>query len=99
MERSLNSALVWFRRDLRTHDHAALYHALRAARQVWCVFVFDRDILDPLPRIDRRVDFILASLHELDQQLRELGTQHGHPGVRLLVRHGRAVDEISALAQ
>ncbi|MBC7731642.1 MAG: deoxyribodipyrimidine photo-lyase, partial [Bacteriovorax sp.] len=69
MERSLNSALVWFRRDLRAHDHAALYHALRAARQVWCVFVFDRDILDPLPRIDRRVDFILASLHDLDQQL------------------------------
>ncbi len=99
MERSLNSALVWFRRDLRAHDNAALHHALRAARQVWCVFVFDRDILDALPRIDRRVDFILASLHDLDQQLCELGMQHGHSGVRLLVRHGRAADEISALAQ
>ena len=48
MQRSLKRALVWFRRDLRVHDHAALYHALRAAQQVWCVFVFDRDILDPL---------------------------------------------------
>jgi len=99
MAEVLDRALVWFRRDLRSVDQAALHHALLAARDVWCVFVFDRDILDPLPRIDRRVDFILASLHELDQQLRELGTQHGHPGVRLLVRQGRAVDEISALAQ
>ena len=53
---------MWFRRDLRDDDHAALYHALRAARQVWCAFVFDRDILDPLPRRDRRVEFIRDSL-------------------------------------
>ena len=99
MERSLNSALVWFRRDLRTHDHAALYHALCAAQHVWCAFVFDRDILDTLPRIDRRVDFIHASLHDLDTQLRELGARHGRVGVRLLVRHGHARDEIATLAQ
>ena len=58
----LDRALVWLRRDLRADDHAALHHALRAARQVWCVFVFDRDILDPLPRADRRVEFIRDSL-------------------------------------
>jgi hypothetical protein len=34
----LKRALVWFRRGLRAHDHAAPYHALRAAGQVWCVF-------------------------------------------------------------
>ena len=26
--------LMWFRRDLRVDDNAALYHALRACRQV-----------------------------------------------------------------
>ena len=60
MEKALDAALVWFRRDLRVADHAALYHALQAARQVWCAFVFDRAILDPLPRADRRVEFIVA---------------------------------------
>jgi len=93
MTHSIDRALVWFRRDLRAADNAALYHALRAAREVWCVFVFDRDILQPLPRRDRRVEFIHASLLDLDRQLDAL-----HPGARLLVRHGRAVDEIALLA-
>ena len=94
MEKPLPSALVWFRRDLRADDHAALHHALKAARQVWCVFVFDRHILDPLPRADRRVEFILASLHDLDGQLRALAA-----GARLIVRHGGALDEIVKLAR
>jgi deoxyribodipyrimidine photo-lyase len=94
----LDRALVWMRRDLRAHDHAALYHALRSARQVWCAFVFDRDILDPLPRDDRRVAFIRECLLDLDAALRELGERHGVSGVRLIVRHGHAVDEVARLA-
>jgi deoxyribodipyrimidine photo-lyase len=88
-EKPLDSALVWFRRDLRSDDHAALYHALRAARKVWCVFVFDREILDTLPRADRRVEFIHDSVLALNQQL----------GGRLIVRHAWARDEIPRLAQ
>jgi deoxyribodipyrimidine photo-lyase len=91
MERNLEGALVWFRRDLRMHDNAALHRALRAARQVWCVFVFDTEILDPLPRRDRRVEFIHDSLRELDATLRTHGGQ-------LLVRHGWALDELVRLA-
>ena len=94
MQRALNSALVWFRRDLRAHDHAALHHALCAAKQVWCVFVFDTAIVGPLPRHDRRVEFIHDSLVALDAQLRELGGS----AVRLLVRHGEARAEIARLA-
>ena len=44
-----------------------------AARQVWCVFVFDRDILDPLPRADRRVEFIRDSLVGVDAAARAGG--------------------------
>ena len=92
--RTLDAALLWFRRDLRVADHAALYHALRAARNVWCVFVFDREILGSLPRQDRRVEFIRESLVELDTALRAL-----MPGAGLIVRHGDPVEEIPALAR
>jgi deoxyribodipyrimidine photo-lyase len=88
---TLDKSLVWFRRDLRAFDHAALHHALTASRVVYCAFIFDEDILAPLPRCDRRVEFIHASLVELDAELRQLG---GH----LIVRHGVAADEIARLA-
>jgi deoxyribodipyrimidine photo-lyase len=100
MSGSLNRALVWFRRDLRASDNAALYHALKAARQVWCVFVYDSDILQPLPRRDRRVEFIHDSLTELDRQLRDVSACGG--GARdagLLVCHGRAQDCVVTLAR
>ena len=90
MDKALDRALVWFRRDLRADDHAALYHALRAARQVWCAFVFDRDILDPLPRADRRVEFIRDIL--VDARRRAARARRGarRDGVGLIVRHGAA---------
>jgi deoxyribodipyrimidine photo-lyase len=89
---SESAALVWFRRDLRVDDHAALYHALKSHPRVYCVFVFDTDILNALPsRTDRRVEFIWLCVAELDAALRELGGG-------LVVRHGRARDEVARLA-
>lgn len=88
---AVDRALVWFRRDLRVDDHAALHHALKRAKQVFCTFVLDRDILDALPREDRRVQFILDALQVLDDDLRKLGGA-------LIVRHGFASDEIPRLA-
>jgi deoxyribodipyrimidine photo-lyase len=81
---TFETGLVWFRRDLRDTDNAALFYALRHCRRVWCVFVFDTTILQPLiddwrvthPGMgapDRRVEFILASLVELDASLRRSG--------------------------
>jgi deoxyribodipyrimidine photo-lyase len=99
VNKTLDRALVWLRRDLRADDHAALHHALRAARQVWCAFVFDREILDPLPRADRRVEFIRDSLVGVDAELRALAAAHGVEGVGLIVRHGVAAQEIPALAR
>ena len=91
-ETRLDRALVWFRRDLRDFDHAALYHALRQARRVYCAFVFDREILDALPsRADRRVEFIWRSVGELAAALAARGGA-------LVVRHARARDAIPRLA-
>ena len=85
-------ALVWFRRDLRCDDHAALFHALKDARAVHCAFVFDTEILDVLPsRADRRVEFIWDSVTELRERLRALGGE-------LFVLHGRARAQVPALA-
>ena len=85
MTDSNSQALVWFRRDLRMHDHAALYAALKAHPAVHCVFVFDTEILDALPsRADRRVEFIWESVRELGEMLRAAGgglqVLHGHAG-------------------
>jgi deoxyribodipyrimidine photo-lyase len=108
MTDSIDSALVWFRRDLRVTDHAALFHALKNARRVWCAFVFDTDILDALPRHDRRVAFIQASAQEVDEALVKLGTRQpmamltsaaaGGATTGLIVRHGSAKAEIPKLA-
>jgi len=96
METLLDTGLMWFRRDLRTDDNAALFHALAHCRQVHCVFVFDSEILDALPRADRRVEFIRESLVDLDASLRDLG---GKPAAGLIVRHGVASHEVVALAK
>lgn len=86
-------ALVWFRRDLRLEDNAALHYALSSHEQVWCVFVFEREILDPLPRRDRRVAFIHAALQEINARLQQLGP------ARFIVLHGHSRELIPVVAK
>ncbi len=89
----MDSALVWFRRDLRNFDHAALYHALKRARQVYAAFVFDTNILEALPdRQDRRVEFIWHSVQELKTALQASGGD-------LIVLHGDASQLLPSLAE
>jgi deoxyribodipyrimidine photo-lyase len=93
---SLDAGLVWFRRDLRMADHAALAAALGTCRRVHCVFVYDRAILDELraagQQADRRVEFIHAAVAALDEALRARGGG-------LMVTHGRAADSVVDLAR
>jgi deoxyribodipyrimidine photo-lyase len=91
VDKTYPKGMAWFRRDLRVDDNAALWQALRHCREVTCVFVFDRAILDDLPRADRRVEFIRESLVALDADLRALGGG-------LIVRHALAEEEIPRLA-
>lgn len=95
MQQRFKTGLVWFRRDLRTNDNAALSAALQCCEQVHCVFVFDRTILDALPRQDRRVEFIRESLVEVDASLRSMARQ---ADAGLIILHGIASDEIVSLA-
>jgi deoxyribodipyrimidine photo-lyase len=71
-----NIGLVWLRRDLRVHDHAALAAALQQCKTVLVAFIFDKAILDVLPsKLDRRVEFIWQSVTEVDSELRKHGGQ------------------------
>lgn len=76
--------VMWFRRDLRLTDNAALYHALKTGVPVVPVFIFDRNILDKLEdKADRRVEFIHAALSAMQQQLAPMGSSlevyYGYP--------------------
>lgn len=76
--------IFWFRRDLRLHDNAGLYHALKSNNPVLPIFIFDRNILDDLEdRRDRRVEFIHKALEEMQRQLIKIGssldTRYGTP--------------------
>ena len=95
MHKEFKKGLVWFRRDLRVHDNAALSDAILRCEEVQCVFVFDRSILDLLPRQDRRVEFIHGSVVALDEALRGLAEK---PEAGLIVLHGAAEQALPALA-
>ena len=87
-----DQSLVWFRRDLRSFDHAALHYALTNSNKVYCVFLYDRAILEPLPRTDRRVEFIHDSIRELAAELQQMGGA-------LIVRHAHAAEIVTLAAQ
>jgi deoxyribodipyrimidine photo-lyase len=88
----MTKGLVWFRRDLRDFDHAALYHALKNSNEVYCAFIFDTEILNKLTnKIDRRVEFIWESVRELKAALQKNGGD-------LIVQHGVTSEIIPAIA-
>lgn len=67
--------IFWFRRDLRLHDNAGLYHALKSNNPVIPIFIFDRNILDDLEdKKDHRVEFIYEAIEELQFQFANMGS-------------------------
>ena len=86
-------SIVWFRgKDLRLADHAPLTEAL-AAGEVMPLFVLDPFFFEPLRAgaLPHRMQFLLASLKELEGNLARLGS-------RLLVVPGRSVEVVPRLA-
>jgi len=87
----MGCSVVWFRRDLRLADHAALSEACRLGA-VLPVFVLDRQLLFHPETAVARVAFMLESLRALDQDLRRRGG-------RLLVRCGDPAEELLRLVR
>ncbi|MBZ9779213.1 DNA photolyase family protein [Psychroflexus sp. CAK8W] len=76
--------VFWFRRDMRFEDNVGLYHALSGEFPVLPLFIFDKHILDELPKNDARVTFIHDELQKMRSYLQEhhdssIATYHDTP--------------------
>ncbi len=87
-------SIFWFRRDLRLHDNAGFYHALKSGHPVLPIFIFDKNILDKLPEKDARVGFLHSTLSDIKTELEKLGStldvRYGNPSEiwqQLLAEH------------
>ena len=67
------TAVVWYRRDLRVHDHAALAAAVDRVGVVIPLFVLDDRLLAGRHRAPDRVAFMLASVGALAVELAARG--------------------------
>ncbi len=85
------AAIVWFRRDLRIHDHPALVDAITNADRVVALFVLDPVLLEGRWPSPNRAWYLLGCLHALDDQLRSIGG-------RLTVRVGDPTRIVPTLA-
>jgi deoxyribodipyrimidine photo-lyase len=83
------AGLVWFTRDLRTHDHPALHAALARHSSVVPVFCLDDRLLGGRHASGPRTGFMLECLAELDERL----------GGALVIRRGSPERELPALAR
>jgi len=88
----VTTALVWFRRDLRVHDHPALTAAVREHERVVPVFVVDEALLEGRAASQARAGFLAGCLRGLDEALRRRGAG-------LVVRAGRPEEELVRLAR
>jgi deoxyribodipyrimidine photo-lyase len=87
----MTRTIVWFRRDLRLADNAALTAAIRQG-EVIPLFVIDPVLLQSDRVGPKRVAWLAANLRELDRSLRARGSQ-------LVVRRGELAAELIRLAR
>ncbi|NER85368.1 MAG: hypothetical protein F6K42_38920, partial [Leptolyngbya sp. SIO1D8] len=79
--------LLWFRNDLRLHDHEPFHEALKSSAQVIPVYCFDPRQLGKtafgFPKTGKfRAKFLIESVADLRNTLRRLGSD-------LIIRQGK----------
>lgn len=80
----MKKSLFIFRRDLRVEDNTGLIEALRSSEQVIACFILTPEQIDKNPyRSDHCLRFMIESLEDLSEQLKEKGGRlylfRGHP--------------------
>ena len=77
--------IVWFRRDLRTEDHAALHHASAEGIPIVPLFIFDTELIQSLRSDGAVFNYQAEALNELAMKIQTVGG-------RLIVRRGTILD-------
>ncbi len=85
----MSTSVVWFKRDLRLHDHAALHRAAPCG-PVLCLYVIEPGLWAQPDAARQHYEFMLESLRELARSIKALGGG-------LLVHTGEAVAVLAQL--
>ena len=93
----MKTAIVWFKTDLRLHDNETLVKAMAQGEQIIPVYCFDEAHFKTTrfgfkKTGSFRAQFLLESLQDLDESLRELGSG-------LLIAQGKPEVEIPKIVQ
>ncbi|TGV29304.1 deoxyribodipyrimidine photo-lyase, partial [Mesorhizobium sp. M00.F.Ca.ET.186.01.1.1] len=67
------TAIIWFRRDLRLHDHAALHTAALTGEPIVPLFIMDDAFCQPDAVADKRLHAFLSAVDNLAGSLQEAG--------------------------
>ncbi len=84
--------VVWFKRDLRLHDHEALHEALSTSGKTLLLYIFEPSLMKDYHYSQRQFDFIKQSLEALQKELQKYHTQ-------ILIVQGEAVPIFKKLSE
>lgn len=88
----MRTAIVWFRNDLRVHDHPALMAAIAAADRIVPLFIFNQALLTGKHASANRNRFLVECLQDLQSSLQKIGGD-------LLIRSGEPKEVLSKLIE
>ena len=81
--------VVWFKKDLRVHDNAPLFHAARSGK-VCALYIYEPSLIESPEFHASHLSFINQSLLDLEKRLKELGAA-------LIFRKGEVVQVLDEL--
>ena len=84
------SSIHWFRKDLRLHDNPSLIASIKNCSSFFPVYILDMEACRRSRISANRWNFLCECLHDLDTQLRSIGS-------RLYVVRGRAMEALPRL--
>lgn len=83
--------ILWFKRDLRLEDHAALHAALQSKQPLIPLYILEPELWNQPDLSRRQYEFLVESLNELNQALSNIGQP-------LIVKMGDAIEIFNEIA-